>query len=198
MPHLHSPAALAARRLRAECLGFLRRRPEGHKYVAVEAHLASKAKDMISSLQVHAHHNALAARPAHFARHGSRSRLRRHFCYSSCISDVLPQEGKQGKTQLGRVDGGGSARLRPMAWRTFCSHAAVSANLRGRSVGCLPPGVHAEQFYPRAAPCSCCRARASLRFHREAKQGTTAAAARSCDADEGTAAAAARSCEADG
>jgi len=73
MPHLHSAAALAARRQRAALRGFIVRRPDGHQHVLVHDDVADRVRCMARSIKLHHSHNVANGRPAHFARDAARA-----------------------------------------------------------------------------------------------------------------------------
>jgi len=73
MPHLHSAAALAARRQRAALCGFIVRRPDGHQHVLVHDDVADRVRCMARSIKLHHSHNVANGRPAHFARDAARA-----------------------------------------------------------------------------------------------------------------------------
>jgi len=71
MPHLHSPAARAARHARALARGYVTPRPAGCRFVPVRAELLPAALDMTRSLEYHFAHQNMVECPHHFARHAT-------------------------------------------------------------------------------------------------------------------------------
>ena len=71
MPHLHSEASRAARRLRAIERGYLQSPPAEHSHVAVPAKLADRVRTMAKSMALHWEHQGKCAKPFHYARHAT-------------------------------------------------------------------------------------------------------------------------------
>ena len=76
MPHLRSPEAARARRLRAEELGFLQPTLNGrYAWVRVPRGLAAEVKVIVASLCLHREHEEKVGRRFHYARHASAAAL---------------------------------------------------------------------------------------------------------------------------
>ena len=67
MVHKHSPAARAARRLRASELGFLTSKPPDAQHVQVSREIAPRVKAVAKSLSIHRGHCTLLKKSVHFA-----------------------------------------------------------------------------------------------------------------------------------
>mmetsp|Transcript_26164 Transcript_26164/g.61024 ORF Transcript_26164/g.61024 Transcript_26164/m.61024 type:complete len:348 (+) Transcript_26164:88-1131(+) len=67
MPHCHSWQAWQARQHRARLRGYVCARPHGYCFMQVPVYLASRAKTVLKSLELHSQHVAISGIPSHFA-----------------------------------------------------------------------------------------------------------------------------------